>query len=134
MSENANLALLMSHPPGTYHKLENMLHDRVVEFMTAMMSPTAHKHHWEQRATNTRLLFKHYCQLHSIYIAVYSTMHDNPKAFTIAWDRYVALHCKPHEITAAQQYPSDVHPPTLRRICYFDNGALDVPARSIHFD
>jgi hypothetical protein len=34
-------------------------------------------------------------------------MHDNPKAFTIAWDRYVALHCKPHEITAAQQYPSD---------------------------
>jgi hypothetical protein len=73
-----NLGLLQTHLPGTFHQLDQMLHNRVIEFITALALPTAHPYHWQQRAKTLHLLLKHFSQLHNIFISVYSIMHDNP--------------------------------------------------------
>jgi hypothetical protein len=99
-----NLGFLIKQPLGGQQKLDHMLHNRILEFMVALSSPTAHPYHLEQRIPILRLLLKHFSQLHKIFIAVFDAKYDNPKAFTIAWDRYVTLHCHPYEEKAKNNY------------------------------
>ncbi len=71
-----NLGFFIKQPLGGQPKMDHMLHDRVIEFMVALSSPTAHPHHLEQRIQHLRLLLKHFSQLHNILITVFTVMYD----------------------------------------------------------
>ena len=40
-----NLGMLQNSPPGTHPELESILHDGIIEFLTVLKAPTAHKYH-----------------------------------------------------------------------------------------
>jgi len=44
-------------------------------------------------------------------------MYNNSNAFTTAWDRYVALNCKPYEVKAAKQYHSSFPACEAKDVC-----------------
>ena len=101
-----NLSMMQKSPPGTYPELESILHDRLIEFLTVLKSPTTHKYHWTQRAQHIRILFNNHTQLLLIFDHTYKQKTDR-QAFEKAWDTYVDTICKQYEDQAEQCYPEN---------------------------
>jgi len=102
-----NLGFLQKTTPGKYPQLERALHDRIIDFIQALASPTAHPYHWQNRAHYIRFLLNHYEDLHQILITTYQKEPDQNKAFQTAWDTYVLEICSHYEMAILEKIPSN---------------------------
>lgn len=104
-----NLGMLSSEKHGKYTYLDQLLHDRIVEFIIILKGPNSHPDHWEERQLYLRVLLNYNNHLELIMIKI---INENPNrenstkgAFEQAWDQYVLEYCKPIEENVKFSYP-----------------------------
>ena len=104
-----NLGMLSSKRYGTFTYLDQLLHDRIIEFIIILKGPNSHPDHWEERHHYLRILLNYNTQLENI---MFNKLKQKPErenttkgAFEQAWDQYVLQYCTPIEENVKFSYP-----------------------------
>ncbi len=102
-----DLGYLAKHEPGKFPLLEELLEQRVLEYVSLLLNPTSHHYHWQTKLNTIRFLYNNIDDLKDILIHVYEDAYegDSNDAFELAWDTYVERYCATKEDIASQIYP-----------------------------
>jgi hypothetical protein len=116
----SDLGYLAKHEPGKFPLLEKLLEQRVLEYVSILLNPTAHPHHWQTKLNTIRFLYNNIDDLKDILIHVYEDAYkgDSKDAFKLAWDTYVDRYCTPKEDIASQIYPPGYPAWDTENICH----------------
>ncbi len=89
-----DLGYLAKHEPGKFPLLEELLEQRVLEYVSLLLNPTSHHHHWQTMLNTIRFLYKNINDLKDILIHVYEDAYegDSNDSFELAWDTYVEIY------------------------------------------
>ncbi len=65
-----DLGYLAKHEPGKFPLLEELLEQRVLEYVSLLLNPTSHHHHWQTKLNTIRFLYNNIDDLKDISMSM----------------------------------------------------------------